>query len=126
MEDFDEQETHRGDRRDSDWRWSSDRRSQFRSAPPPQLQTGRYANDYMETMDLGELNSALRPWDRADVARYFAAAAVHVRSQAASQVMTQKGTSISENARIFALIATAVSDGLPVALEAGRVAPNSP
>ena len=58
--------------RDSDWRGSSDRRSRFRSAAPPQLQTGRYASDYMETMDLGELNSALRPWDCADVARYFA------------------------------------------------------
>lgn len=95
-----------------------DNSSQFRSAPPPQLQTGRYARDYKETMDVGELNSALRSWDRADVARYFAAAAaVHVWSQAASQVMTEKGTSISENARIFALIAMAVSDGLVSSME---------
>jgi hypothetical protein len=95
-----------------------DSSSQFRPAPPPQLQTGRYARDYMETMDVGELNSALRPWDRADVARYFAAAAaVHVWSQAASHVMTQKGTSISENARIFALVAMAVSDGLVSSME---------
>jgi hypothetical protein len=95
-----------------------DSSSQFRSSPPAQLQTGRYARDYMETMDVGELNSALRPWDRADVARYFAAAAaVHVWSQAASQVMTQKWTSISENARVFALIAMAVSDGLVSSME---------
>jgi hypothetical protein len=92
--------------------------SQFRSAPPPQLQTGRYARDYTESMAVGELNSAVRPSDRADVARYFAAAAaVHVWSQAASQVMTQKGTSISENARIFALIAMAVSDALVSSME---------
>lgn len=95
-----------------------DSSSQFRSAPPPQLQTGRYAKDYKETMDVGELNSAARPWDRADVARYFAAAAaVHVWSQAAGQVMTQNVTSISENARIFALIAIAVSDGLVSSME---------
>lgn len=94
-----------------------DSSSQFRSNPPPGLQTGRYANDYQEAMDLGELNS-LRPGDRSDVARYFAAAsAVHAWSQAASQVMTQKGTSISENARIFALIAMAVSDGLVSSVE---------
>jgi hypothetical protein len=60
----------------------------------------------------------LRPSDRTDGARYFAAAAaVHVWSQAASQVMTQKVTSISENARIFALIAMAVSDGLVSSME---------
>jgi hypothetical protein len=95
-----------------------DSSSQFRSARPPQLQSGKYAADYKETMDIGNLNSALRPWDRADVARYFAAAAaVHVWSQAASQVMTQKGTSISENARILALIAMAVSDGLVSSME---------
>lgn len=95
-----------------------DSSSQFRSAPPPQLHAGRYALGYVETMDVGELNSALRPRDRADVARYFAAAAaVHVWSQAASQVMTQKGTSISENARIFALIAMAMSDGLVSSME---------
>ena len=95
-----------------------DSSSQFRSAPPPQLHTGRYARGYMETMGVGELNSALRPWDRADVAKYFAAAAaVHVWSLAASQVMTQKGMSISENARIFALIAMAASDGLVSSIE---------
>ena len=92
--------------------------SQFRSAPPPHLQTGRYANDFKETMDVGELNSAFRPEDRAEVARYFAAAAaVHVWSQAVSQVMTQQGTSISVNARIFALVAMAVSDSLVSAME---------
>jgi len=95
-----------------------DNSSQFRSAPPPQLQTGRYAKGYTETMDVGELNSGLRPLDRTDVALYFAsAAAVHVWSQAASQVMTQKATSISENARIFALIAIAVSDALVSSIE---------
>src|SRR5262249_10747667 len=95
-----------------------DSSSQFRSAPPPQLQTGRYAKSYIETMAVGALNSVLRPPDRADVAHYFAAAAaVHVWSQAASQVMTQKVTSISENARLFALIAMAVSDGLVSSIE---------
>jgi hypothetical protein len=95
-----------------------DSSSQFRSAPPPRLRTGRYARDYNETKDVGDTNGAFRPGHRADVARYFAAAsAIHAWSQAASQVMTQKVTSISENARTLALIAIAVSDGLVSSLE---------
>jgi hypothetical protein len=85
--------------------------SQFRLPPPPALRTGKYAKDYNEVMLLGSLNSPLRPQDRTDVAKFYAAAsAVQVFNSAARQVSAAQGKSLSENARIFALLAMAMGD----------------
>jgi hypothetical protein len=84
---------------------------QFRSDPPPALTSTQYARDYNEVKAVGELNSLARPQDRADVAHYFAAAPpVHVWSQAIGQASAAAGLSLSENARIFALLTLAISD----------------
>jgi hypothetical protein len=85
---------------------------QFRSDPPPTLTSNKYRKDYNEVKEVGELNSTARPQDRTDVARYFAAAPpVHVWSQAMSHTSFAQGKSLSENARTFALLAMAISDG---------------
>jgi hypothetical protein len=86
---------------------------QFRADPPPALTSTKYRKDYNEVKEVGELNSSERPQDRTDVARYFAVAlAAHVWNQAARQVGAAQGTSLSENARAFALLNMAISDGL--------------
>jgi PAP2 superfamily protein len=85
--------------------------SQFRLPPPPALHTGKYANDYLEVMLLGRIDSPFRPQDRTDVARFYAAASpVQVFNSAARQVSAAQGKSLSENARIFALLAMAMGD----------------
>jgi len=85
--------------------------SQFRLSAPPALQTGKYANDFNEVRLLGSLNSPFRPQDRTDVARFYAAASpVVVFNTAARQVSAAQGTSLSENARVFALLAMAMGD----------------
>ncbi|MBC7854253.1 MAG: vanadium-dependent haloperoxidase [Pirellulaceae bacterium] len=85
--------------------------SQFRLPPPPALRTGKYANDYLEVMLLGRFDSPFRPQDRTDVARFYAAATpVQVFNSAARQVSAAQGKSLSENARIFALLAMAMGD----------------
>jgi hypothetical protein len=84
---------------------------QFRSAPPPELTSGRYARDYDEVMSVGSIDSAFRPQDRADVARFYAATApVPVWNSAAAQVAVEQGRSLSENARALALMNMAISD----------------
>src|SRR4030095_4930027 len=91
---------------------------QFRAGPPPELTSMKYGKDYNEVKEVGELNSTERPQDRTDVARYFAvASAPHVWNQAARQVAAAQGTSLSENARAFALLNMAISDGLVSAME---------
>jgi len=91
---------------------------QFRSDPPPALTSNEYANDYNEVKEVGELTSTERPQDRTDVARYFAvASAPHVWNQAVREVALAQGTSLSENARAFALLDMAISDGLVSSFE---------
>src|SRR6187399_2739108 len=85
--------------------------SQFRLPPPPALHTGKYANDYNEVRLLGSLNSPFRPQDRTDVARFYAATSpVAVWNSAARQASAAQGQSLSQNARIFALLAMAMGD----------------
>lgn len=85
--------------------------SQFRLSAPPALHTERYATDYNEVKLVGRIDSPFRPQDRTDVARFFAAATpVQVWNTAARQASTAQQKSLSENARIFALLAMAMAD----------------
>jgi hypothetical protein len=84
---------------------------QFRSAPPPAVSSRRYARDYTEVKRVGSVDSVFRPQDRANVARFYAATApVPVWNAAASQVAVEQSRSISESARVFALVNMAISD----------------
>jgi hypothetical protein len=85
--------------------------SQFRLPPPPALHTGKYANDYNEVKLVGRFDSPFRPQDRTDVALFYAATTpVQTFNPAARQVSAAQGKTLSENARIFALLAMAVAD----------------
>jgi hypothetical protein len=90
---------------------------QFRSDPPPALTSNKYSKAYNEVKQVGELSSAARSQDRTDVARYFTVGGVHVWNQAASQVSAAHGNSLSKNARAFALLNMAISDGVVSAME---------
>jgi hypothetical protein len=92
--------------------------SQFRSDPPPALDSAQYAHDYNEVRLVGGQDSAARPQDRADVARFYAIVlAVGTWNPAVRQVAAARGTSLSENARAFALLNMAISDGLVSVME---------
>jgi hypothetical protein len=86
--------------------------SQFRLPPPPALHSGKYAKDYNEVKLVGRVDSVLRPQDRTDVARFYAlTTTVQAWNPAARQVSAAQGKTLSENARIFALLAMAQADG---------------
>lgn len=85
--------------------------AQFRLSPPPPIHSSKFARDYNEVKQVGAVNSTLRPQDRTDVARFYAAATpVDVWNSAARQVSAAQGKTLSENARIFALLAMAICD----------------
>ncbi len=91
---------------------------QFRSAPPPTLRSKRYARDYNELRRVGGTNSAYRSQDRADVAQFYAVTApVPVWNAAASQVAIEQSRSMSENARVLALVNMAISDAQASVME---------
>ena len=92
--------------------------AQFRSAPPPDLSSPRYTRDYNEVMAVGASDSAVRPGDRADVARLFAAvSAPGAWNAAARQLAEASPMSLTDEARVFALMNMAMSDGLTSSLE---------
>ena len=87
--------------------------SQFRLPPPPPLDSGRYALDYSEVKLVGRIDAGpdIRPQDRTDVARFFAVTSpVQAWNPAARQVSAAQGRTLSENARIFALLGMAICD----------------
>ncbi len=93
--------------------------SQFRSDPPPGLTSTEYTKVYDEVMAVGaEEPDPYRPPDRTLVARFYAAVVpVVVWDQVAQQLAVASGTSLSENARAFALIDMAISDALVSVME---------
>lgn len=87
--------------------------SQFRLPPPPALHTGKYENDYNEVKLRGRIDAPLsvRPQDRTDVARFYALSSpIQVWNTAARQVSIARGMTLSENARMFALLGMAMAD----------------
>jgi hypothetical protein len=91
---------------------------QFRSKPPPGLQTGAYARAYREVQSLGGVDSTARRPEETDLARFYGAnLPVYVFGQAAGQASAARRRSLSENARIFALLSMALADGLIAAME---------
>jgi hypothetical protein len=91
---------------------------QFRSAPPPALTSGRYAGDFHEVRTLGGAVSSKRSQDRADVVQFYnIVLAVGVWNPTARQITLARGTSLSANARLFALLNMAISDALVSVME---------
>ncbi|HYR83535.1 MAG TPA: vanadium-dependent haloperoxidase, partial [Terriglobia bacterium] len=91
---------------------------QFRSHPPPALISNKYRFDYDEVEEVGRINSIERPPDRTDVARFYAVVSpVAAWNPAARQVATARGSSLSENARTFALLNMAMSDAAVTVFE---------
>jgi hypothetical protein len=92
--------------------------SQFRSVPPPALRSLRYTKDFREVKKVGAAESVARPEQLTVVARFYnAALAAAVWNSAARQLAAAKGTSLSYNARAFALLNMAISDGLVSSME---------
>ena len=87
------------------------RADQFRSEPPPALTSSRYARAFNEVKTVGAVNSTERPPDRSDVALLYAAiAAPAVWNIVTSQIVADEHASLSEQARVFALVNMAMSD----------------
>jgi hypothetical protein len=85
--------------------------SQFRPAPPPALNTAKYATDFNEVKSLGELNSAIRTADETAIGKFWGAAPIWiVWNQVADQAAVAFGNNLEQNASLFALVDTTLAD----------------
>jgi hypothetical protein len=84
--------------------------SQFRPGPPPALTSPQYTRDFNEIKEIGSATSTTRTQDQTDLARFWVSTAPQIWNPAARQVAIAKGLTISQNARMFALLNLAGAD----------------
>jgi len=91
---------------------------QFRAPPPPDLRSKNYVRDFEEVKRVGEAHSAQRSGHHTEIARFYAATDVdRIYYPAARQVSAAQGRTLSENARLFALLSMAIWDGIVACFE---------
>lgn len=94
------------------------RADQFRLDPPPALTSSQYTRDYKEVKQVGNRNSTQRPQDRANVVRVYETVGDAILwNPIARQLAAARHSSLSQNARTFALLNMALSDVTVAVLE---------
>lgn len=88
---------------------------QFRPLGPPALDSPRWISDYIEVKELGSASSLTRTVEQTAIARFWADGAGTVTPPGhwnviAQDVAAQRGTTLEENARLFALLNIAEAD----------------
>jgi hypothetical protein len=97
--------------------WTMTSGSQFHHpAGPPTLASAEYAAALNEVKSLGAVNSATRTAEQTDMARFWATGITHW-SQIAQSVAASEGNTLSENARMFALLNLAQADAAIVTFD---------
>ena len=87
--------------------------SSFRSTTgPPALTSDQYAADFNEVKLVGEAGSLARTADQTLAARFWGGTAMAFWNRAAASASRQRHLTISENARLFALLNVAITDAV--------------
>lgn len=86
------------------------RPSQFRSPPPPALNTSEYRKDYDEVKSLGSLNSTTRTAAQTDQAQFWAGNFVVMMNKMVRDQAIANNLDISESSRLFALASVSMAD----------------
>ena len=91
--------------------WGIKSADQFRPGPPPQLTSAVYARDYNETKELGGSKSIKRTQQQTDAVRFWTQTNFGPSwHEAARQLSAAKRLSLTENARLFALLSMGIAD----------------
>jgi hypothetical protein len=98
--------------------WAMTRGDQFRPGPPPSLTSDAWARDYNEIKAVGSRNSTQRTPEQTAIAKFWEATAPAVYWPVARSVAAMPGRDVTDNARLFAVAAMAMDDGLIAVLDA--------
>jgi hypothetical protein len=90
--------------------WLMERGSQFRPALPPALTSPQWAADYNEVKDLGGTKSSKRTMEQTDIARFWIITGPQSWGPIVRQLASAPGRTLSQNARLFALVEMATAD----------------
>jgi hypothetical protein len=98
--------------------WLMTRGDQFRPGPPPSLTSEAWARDYNEIKAVGSKTSTQRTPEQTAIAKFWEATAPAVYWPVARSVATAPGREVTDNARLFAVAAMAMDDGLIAVFDA--------
>ncbi len=91
--------------------WAISSPSQFRPAGPPALASARYATVFNETKSMGSISSSLRTADQTLASRFWAStSANYLWNSVAVGLGAERHNTLSENARLLALLNIAMAD----------------
>ena len=98
--------------------WAMSRGDAFRPGPPPSLTSETWVRDYKEIKAVGSKNSTQRTPEQTAVAKFWEATAPNVYWPVARSVAGMPGRDVTDNARLFAVAAMAMDDGLIAVFDA--------
>jgi hypothetical protein len=84
--------------------------SQFRPDGPPALTSSQYTADFNEVKSQGAINSTTRTADQTQAGLFWLEGSEITWNNIGRSVAAQKGTTLLENARLFALLKLALAD----------------
>jgi hypothetical protein len=91
--------------------------SYFRPAGPTPLASLEYAADFNEVKEVGVIGSATRTADQTESARFWGTGAASIWNRVAVGAAIERNTTLSQNARLFALLNMAATDSAMTAWE---------
>jgi hypothetical protein len=98
--------------------WVLPRGDHFRPGPPPALTSETWARDYNEIKAVGSRSSTQRTPEQTAMAKFWEATAPAVYWPVARSVAGTPGRDVTDNARLLALAAMAMDDGLIAVFDA--------
>lgn len=98
--------------------WVIEKGSQFHPAPPPALTSSEWAADYNEIKELGGKKSTRRTPEQTEIARFWTITGPQSFDPIVRQLAGAPGRTLSQNARLFALVEMAVADSYIAVFEA--------
>ncbi|HSH40161.1 MAG TPA: vanadium-dependent haloperoxidase [Chthoniobacterales bacterium] len=84
----------------------------FRPGPPPELNSVAYATAFQEVKELGAKESATRTPDQTVAAKFWSGKIQNYWNEIAQTTAISNNNSLSENARLFALLNLTFADGV--------------
>ncbi|MBL8520813.1 MAG: vanadium-dependent haloperoxidase [Betaproteobacteria bacterium] len=98
--------------------WLMTHAAQFRPGPPPDLASETWARDFEETKRLGARTSQARTAEQGAVAKFWEFSLPSIYFGVVRSVADQPGRSLTDNARLYAMVAQAMDDALIAVFDA--------
>ena len=92
--------------------WALNSPSQFRPSGPPALTSDQYAADFNEVKEIGSINSSTRTADQTQIAVFWNGNTPAYWNRVATTVAAERHTTLSENARLLAMLNVAMADAV--------------